>query len=47
MEIATRGTVGNETDLVLGYGEVGQAIHTVLSERRKVLIVDPAKGYQP
>ena len=35
------------SDLLIGFGEVGQALHQVLGERREFYIVDPAKGYQP
>ena len=34
-------------DLLIGYGEVGQAIEEVFGERRTVVIVDPPKGLNP
>src|SRR3990172_3594103 len=35
------------SDVLVGFGEVGSAIHEVLSERRSFYIVDPAKGFKP
>ena len=33
------------TDILIGYGEVGQALYETLSERRSVSIHDPPKGH--
>src|SRR3990167_5126281 len=35
------------TDLLVGFGEVGQALHSVLAERRKFVICDPPKKLNP
>ena len=32
-------------DILIGHGEVGSALYGVLSERRRIAIHDPAKGY--
>ena len=32
-------------DILIGYGEVGSALYGVLSERRRIAIHDPDKGY--
>ena len=34
-------------DLLIGYGEVGIALHQVLGERGEFAIADPPKGYNP
>src|SRR5881409_270294 len=33
------------SDILIGFGEVGSAIHEVLSERREFAIHDPPKGF--
>ncbi len=35
------------SDILIGFGEVGSALHEVLSERRDFAIADPAKGFNP
>jgi len=34
----------NNTDLLIGFGEVGQAIHSIFGERREIAMCDPPKG---
>ena len=35
------------TDLLIGHGEVGSALHEVLGERRELIVIDRAKGFDP